>query len=123
MLSALSNVMARNARGAAPIFLWTAIAGGSFLPAGAKAQETEACPPYCAVGRWRWPFHWAYPHHRPSWNMEAYGAKAASTVIQGFQAQAQNGTAIEMTLWNHNFEEGPDGENGERSRPTDKLHP
>jgi len=51
--------------------------------------------------------------------MEGYGAIA---VMQGFQAQAQNGTAIEMTLWNHNFAEGPGGENGERSEPTDRLH-
>jgi hypothetical protein len=122
MLSALSNFMARKVRGAAATLLWTAIAG-TLLSAGAKAEEADACQPYCAGGRFRWPFHWTYPHHRQSWNMEAHGARAASTVIQGFHAQAQNGTAIEMTLWNHNFEEGPDGENGERSKPTSKLHP
>jgi hypothetical protein len=106
-----------------PLALLAMLAAGASCEWGALAQELQTagaalCPPDPSAQR----AHGAHLHRYPRWDIEGYSQQAAGTIIAGFHAQAQNGNAIELTLWNHHFEDGPSGENGEKARPSDKLH-
>lgn len=88
----------------------------------AVGQEPAAADPCCQPRRWCWPFH-GVCLHRARWPMSAYSSQAAATVASGLAAQVQNGEAVEMTLWNHNFKERAESNGPTHSTFSDKLHP
>ena len=92
MLRATSHAasyLATNRRISATLFFALTASLPPIANSPVLAQAPAACEP--AV-------HGASLHRQTPWTIEGYGRQAAGAVLQGFQAQAQNGAAIEMTL-------------------------
>jgi hypothetical protein len=87
-------------------------------PAAAQSPASANCPD-CRQPWWS-TAHGAHLHQRPIWPMEAYSQQATASIAQALQAQVQNGELVEMTVWNHHFEEkvNDDGTRTTNLRPS-----
>src|SRR5262245_50452057 len=78
------------------------------IVAGAGTAALVGCYAHSDFVDNDWPYH--------------YNQIARHSVIDAFNAQANNGHVLDQTIWNWHFESEVDMQTGER-RPTARLHP